>query len=358
MVNEEFIAPEEDFNTPDEDDIDDEAGGSFEHYRFVSDKGQSLLRVDKYITMRMEKTSRHRIQLAIAAGYVLVNGKVVKANYIVKPLDVITIVLPYERRGFEVLPENIPLDIPYEDDDLLIVNKPPGLVVHPGFGHFSGTLINALAFHLGISQGEDAPDERMGILVHRIDKNTSGLLLVAKNDESQLALAKQFFDHTIKRKYIALVWGDVKENSGTITGNIGRAPNDRMRFKVFPDGSSGKHAVTHYKVIERFGYTTLLECQLETGRTHQIRVHMDYLGHPLFNDDRYGGDKILKGTTYPKFSKFVENCFEIMPRHALHAKTLGFVHPKTKEDLLFENEIPQDLATVIEKWRVYSKASQ
>lgn len=351
MVDDDFIAP-------DEDEIDDEAGGSFEHYRFVSDKGQSFLRVDKFITMRMEKTSRHRIQLAIAAGYVLVNGKVVKANYIVKPLDVVTIVMPYERRGFEVKPENIPLDIPYEDDDLLIVNKPAGLVVHPGFGHFSGTLINALAFHLGISQDADAPDERMGILVHRIDKNTSGLLLVAKNDESQLFLAKQFFDHTIKRKYIALVWGNIKDNAGTIVGNVGRDPNDRMRFKVFPDGSSGKYAVTHYKVLERFGYTTLVECQLETGRTHQIRVHMDYLGHPLFNDDRYGGDKILKGTVFAKFKQFVENCFEIMPRHALHAKTLGFVHPKTKEDLYFENEIPLDLASVIEKWRVYSKASK
>ncbi len=335
-------------------DIDiaaEEDEASFEHYRFVSDKGQSVLRVDKFITNRMEKTSRHRVQLAIAAGYVLVNGKVVKANHIVKPLDIVTLVLPYERRGFELKPENIPLEIPYEDDDLLLVNKPAGLVVHPGHGHFSGTLINALAYHLGITQTIDAEDERMGILVHRIDKNTSGLLLVAKNDESQLALAKQFFDHSIERKYIALVWGNIKENSGTITGHIARDPNDRMRFRVFPDGSAGKHAVTHYKVIERFGYTTLTECTLETGRTHQIRVHMDYLGHPLFNDDRYGGDKILKGTVYNKYRQFVENCFEMMPRHALHAKTLGFIHPRTKEKLFFENEIPADLAGVIEKWR-------
>lgn len=348
----------DDLIAPDEEEIDEEEGGSFEHFRFVSDKGQSLLRVDKFITMRMEKTSRHRIQLAIAAGYVLVNGKVVKANYIVKPLDIVTIVLPYERRGLEVKPENIPLDIVYEDDDLLLVNKPAGLVVHPGFGHFSGTLVNALAFHLGISQDADAPDERMGILVHRIDKNTSGLLLVAKNDASQLCLAKQFFDHTIKRNYVALVWGNLKEDSGTITGNIARDPNDRMRFKVFPDGSLGKHAVTHYKVLERFGYTTLVECILETGRTHQIRVHMDYIGHPLFNDDRYGGDKILQGTVFNKFKKFIENCFEIMPRHALHARTLGFVHPSTKKDLFFESEIPNDLSTVIEKWRAYSKNSR
>ncbi|MHC1778968.1 MAG: RluA family pseudouridine synthase [Bacteroidales bacterium] len=330
---------------------EDEGEASFEHYRFVSDKGQSPLRVDKFITNRMEKTSRHRVQLAIGAGYVLVNGKQVKANHIVKPLDTVSLVLPYQRRGFELKPENIPLDIPYEDEDLLLVNKPAGLVVHPGHGHFSGTLINALAYHLGITQPVDAEDERMGILVHRIDKNTSGLLLVAKNDEAQLALAKQFFDHSIQREYVALVWGNMKEDSGTITGHIGRDPNDRMRFRVFPDGSFGKHAVTHYQVIERFGYTTLVKCILETGRTHQIRVHMDYIGHPLFNDDRYGGDKILRGTVYNKYKKFVENCFEILPRHALHARTLGFIHPRTRKNIFFENEIPEDFKNVIEKWR-------
>ncbi|HCV16272.1 MAG TPA: RNA pseudouridine synthase [Rikenellaceae bacterium] len=343
---------EDDYDAVEEEDT----VGSFEHFRYVSDKGQSQLRVDKFITSRMEKTSRHRIQLAIGAGYVLVNGKTVKANYVVKPHDVVTIVMPYERRGFEVKPENIPLEIPYEDEHLLLVNKPAGLVVHPGHGHFSGTLVNALAFHLGISQPADADDERMGILVHRIDKNTSGLLLVAKNDQSQLALAKQFFDHSIERKYVALVWGNIKEDSGTITGHIGRDPNDRMRFKVFPDGSSGKHAITHYRVLERFGYTTLTECILETGRTHQIRVHMDYLGHPLFNDDRYGGDKILKGPLYAKYKKFVENCFEIMPRHALHAKTLGFIHPATGHRMFFENEIPIDLKNVIEKWKNFSSS--
>ncbi len=341
-----------------EEDIGyDEDGGSFEHYRFLSDKGQSPLRVDKFITSRMEKTSRHRVQLAIGAGYVLVNGKQVKANYVVKPLDIVTIVLPYERRGFEVKPENIPLDVVYEDDHLLVINKPAGLVVHPGHGHFSGTLINALAFHLGITQSADEGDERMGILVHRIDKNTSGLLIVAKNDQSQLLLAKQFFHHTIERKYVALVWGNVKEESGTIEGHIGRDPNDRLRFKVFPDGSIGKRAVTHYRVLERFGYTTLVECELETGRTHQIRVHMDWLGHPLFNDDRYGGDKILKGTVYNKYKRFVENCFELMPRHALHAKTLGFEHPISQKHMLFENEIPNDFKSVIDKWRSFSSVS-
>jgi len=346
---------DEDELSENSDDSEDTEEPSFEHYRFISDKGQMQLRVDKFIVSRMEKTSRHRVQLAIGAGYVRVNDKIVKANYIVKPNDIVTILLPYQRRVTEVRPENIPLEIPYEDDDLLIVNKPAGLVVHPGHGHFSGTLVNALAYHLGITQNTDTQDERMGILVHRIDKNTSGLLLIAKNDESQLALAKQFFDHTIERKYIALVWGNLKEDSGTIIGHIGRDPNDRLRFKVFEDGSAGKHAITHYKVIERFGYTTMIECKLETGRTHQIRVHMNYLGHPLFNDDRYGGDKVLRGTLYAKYKKFVENCFDIMPRHALHAKTLGFVHPVTQKFMTFENELPADFAALLEKWRNFSK---
>ena len=284
-----------------------------------------------------------------------VNEKIVKANYRVKPFDVITIVMPYKRRGFEIRPEDIPLDILYEDDDLLMVNKPAGLVVHPGHGHYHGTLINALAYHLGREQGPDGKDERMGILVHRIDKNTSGILVVAKNDEAQLKLAKQFFDHTIERKYIALVWGNLKEDSGTIEGNIGRDPNDRMRFKVFPDGSAGKRAVTHYRVLERFGYVTLVECQLETGRTHQIRVHMNYIGHPLFNDDRYGGDRILKGTLYSKYKQFIDNCFEIMPRHALHAKTLGFAHPVTGKPVFAESDLPDDFKAVIAKWRSYAK---
>lgn len=335
---------------------DEESGGSFEHYRFVADKGQSTIRVDKFITARIERTSRHRVQLAIGAGYVLANDKIVKASYMVKSNDIIRIVLPYRRKGVEIKPENIPLDIVFEDDSLIVLNKPAGLVVHPGHGNYTGTLVNALAYHLGVSQGEDAPDERMGMLVHRIDKNTSGLLIVAKEDEAQLYLAKQFFDHTIERKYVALVWGNLKEDSGTITGHIARDPNNRIKFKVFPDGETGKHAITHYRVLERFGYTTLVECKLETGRTHQIRVHLDWIGHPLFNDDRYGGDKILKGTVYSKYKKFIDNCFEILPRHALHAKTLGFTHPKTKENLFFEKEIPLDMFTVIEKWRGYSSS--
>ena len=340
----------------DEDGDEEDSGAQeFEHYRFEAAKGQALLRVDKYLASHMENTSRHRVQLALEAGYVRVNGKTVKGNYKVKPFDIITLVLPYQRRGFEVRPENIPLEIAYEDDDLLVINKPAGLVVHPGHGHFSGTLLNALAYHLGISQGPDAQDERMGILVHRIDKNTSGLIVVAKNLEAQLNLAKQFFDHTIDRKYIAVVWGNLAEDEGTITGNIGRDPNDRLRFKVFPEGECGKHAVTHYRVIERMGYVTVVECKLETGRTHQIRVHMNHIGHPLFNDDRYGGDRILKGTLYSKYKQFIDNCFQIMPRHALHAKTLGFTHPRSGERIFIESELPDDMARLMEKWRNYSK---
>ncbi|MBO5763758.1 MAG: RluA family pseudouridine synthase [Bacteroidales bacterium] len=347
-----------DISQMDQDDDESEDGGMFEHYRFVADKGQSMLRVDKYLTQHMEKTSRHRIQLAIDASYVRVNDKVVKANYKVKPNDVITIVMPYQRRGMEILPENIPLDIAYEDSDLLVINKPAGLVVHPGHGHFSGTLINALAFHLGIKQGPDGTDERMGILVHRIDKNTSGLLVVAKNDEAQMGLAKQFFDHSIERKYIAIVWGNVKEDCGTIDANIGRDPSDRMRFKAFPDKEIGKRAVTHYKVLERFGYVTVVECKLETGRTHQIRVHMNSIGHPLFNDDRYGGDRILNGTIYSKYKQFIDNCFKILPRHALHAKTLGFIHPITGKHIFLENNIPDDMVALMEKWRKYSMSKE
>ena len=332
---------------------DEEEQGLFEHFRFEVDKGQSLLRIDKYLTLHLTQTSRHRIQMAISADYVRVNGNVVKANYKVKPLDVITIMMPYERRGFEVVPEPIPLDIVYEDDDLLVVNKPAGLVVHPGHGHFSGTLVNALAYHLGITPGEDATDERMGVLVHRIDKDTSGLLVVAKNEESQLKLAKQFFDHTIERKYVALVWGNIEEESGTIEGNIGRDPNDRLRFKVFPEGDRGRTAVTHFRVLERFGYVTLVECVLETGRTHQIRVHMNYIGHPLFNDSLYGGDRILKGPLYVKYKQFIDNCFALLPRQALHAKALGFVHPRTGKTIRFDSEIPADMQALTEKWRKY-----
>ena len=337
-------------------DSDDDQQEMFEHYRFDISSGQEPMRVDKYLSTHMEYTSRHRIQLAIKAEYIRVNEKIVKANYIVRPGDVVKFVMPYQRRGLEILPENIPLNIVYEDDDLLVLNKEAGMVVHPGHGHFSGTLVNALAYHLGISQGPDAEDERMGVLVHRIDKDTSGLLVVAKNDESQLNLAKQFFVHSIERRYVAIVWGNLKEDEGTITGNIGRDPNDRMRFKVFPDGDHGKHAVTHYRVLERFGYVTLVECILETGRTHQIRVHMNHIGHPLFNDDRYGGDRILKGTLYTKYKQFIDNCFQLLPRQALHAKTLGFDHPVTGKHIFFETPLPADMVALIEKWRKYANS--
>ena len=364
------------------DAVEEEDGALFEHFRFVVDKGQSLMRADKYLSSHMESTSRNRIQLAIDAGYVMANGKVIKSNYKVKPLDILTIAFPYRRHESEIKPENIPLDIVYEDDALLVVNKPAGLVVHPGHGHFSGTLINALAYHLnlgtrpmkqrfgsvtgsGAANGSNAAaeempegcrfnrgeaDERMGVLVHRIDMNTSGLLVVAKSEYAQIQLAKQFFHHTIERKYVALVWGNMESDSGTIVGNIARDPNDRLRYRVVEDGS-GKHAVTHYRVLERFGYVTLVECQLETGRTHQIRVHMNHIGHPLFNDDRYGGDRIRKGTLYTKYKQFIENCFEVMPRHALHAKTLGFEHPITGKHIFLESALPDDFTAVIEKWR-------
>lgn len=341
-----------------EDEQEDDEQGMFEHFRFDVDKGQSLIRIDKYITDHLENTSRHRVQLALGAEYVRVNDKVVKANYKVKPLDVITIVLPYKRRGLEILPEKMDLDVRYEDDDVLVVNKPAGLVVHPGHGHYKGTLINGLAYHLGLRQGEDAKDERMGILVHRIDKDTSGTLLIAKNDESQLYLAKQFFDHSIERKYIAIVWGDLEQDEGTIEGNIGRDPNDRLRFKVFPDGSYGKRAVTHYKVVKRLGYVTVVECRLETGRTHQIRVHFNYIGHPLFNDERYGGDRILKGTVYSKYKKFIDNCFVLLPRQALHAQTIGFIHPTTKKKVLIESELPKDILDVIAKFESFQAAKE
>ena len=337
-------------NTP---DVQEEEGEFFEHFRLNVDAGQAPVRIDKYMSEHMEDTSRHRVQLAIKEGYVHVGDKVVKANYIVRPGDVIRFIMPYRRRGMEILPQDIPLDIVYEDDDVLVVNKAAGMVVHPGHGHFEGTLINALAFHLGISQGPDAQDERMGILVHRIDKDTSGLLLVAKNDEAQLKLAKQFFVHSIERCYNAIVWGNITEDEGTVDAFIGRDPNDRLRFRTFDDPQKGKRAVTHYRVLERFGYVTLVECRLETGRTHQIRVHMASISHPLFADERYGGMEIRKGTIYAKYKQFIKNCFEICPRQALHAKTLGFVHPSTGKMMRFDSPLPEDMTLLLEKWRKY-----
>ena len=325
----------------------------FEHHRFNVDAGQSLLRIDKFLTLRLENTSRSRIQNAANAGNILVNNIAVRPNYRVKPGDIIQIVLPNPPREIELIPENIPLNIVYEDDDVIVVNKEPGMVVHPAYGNYTGTLINALMWHFRDLPLFQTGELRPG-LVHRIDKNTSGILLIEKNEYAQNRLAKQFFDRTTDRKYIALVWGTPDPPEGTITGNVGRNPKDRKIMYVFPDGDQGKHAVTHYKVIENLGYISVVECKLETGRTHQIRVHFSYIKHPLFNDEEYGGDRILKGTTFAKYQQFVKNCFEILPRQALHAKSLAFDHPVTKKRLSFDSELPLDMQTVIEKWRNYS----
>ena len=349
-----MIDPNEEIDDLLDEDQDESASEQYEHYRFVADKGQSLLRVDKFLSVRIEGISRNRIQQAADAECLLVNGTPVKSNYRVKPLDVITIVMDRPRRELEIIPENIPLDIVYEDNSLLVVNKPAGMVVHPGYGNYTGTLVNALAYHLNNGHVIEMNDPRMG-LVHRIDKDTSGLLLVAKTPEAKTHLARQFFRKETKRLYAALVWGNVAEDQGTIEGNIGRDPRDRMLMRVFPDGEHGKPAVTHYKVLERFGYVTLVQCQLETGRTHQIRVHMKQIGHTLFNDERYGGNEILRGTRFTKYKQFVNNCFALCPRQCLHAKTLGFVHPQTKEELYFESDIPGDMLAVIDKWRGYRR---
>jgi 23S rRNA pseudouridine1911/1915/1917 synthase len=325
----------------------------FEHFRFKVDSGQSLLRIDKFLTLRLENTSRSRIQNAANAGNILVNESPVKPNYRVKPNDVIQIVLPNPPREIELIPENIPINIVYEDDDVIVVNKEPGMVVHPAYGNYTGTLVNALMWHFRdlplFSTGELRPG-----LVHRIDKNTSGILVVAKNEYAHARLAKQFFDRTTDRKYTAIVWGTPDPESGTITGNVGRNPKDRKIMHVFADGSQGKHAVTHYKLVENLGYISVLECKLETGRTHQIRVHFAHIKHPLFNDEEYGGDRILKGTTFAKYQQFVRNCFEILPRQALHARSLAFDHPVSKKRLSFDSELPADMLALIEKWRVYA----
>lgn len=337
-----------------ETDIETREEDLFEHFRLNVDEGQEPLRIDKFMSSHLEDCSRNRIQCAIKEGYVHVGDRTVKSNYIVRPGDVIRFMMPYRRRGVEIKPQDIPLDIVYEDSELLVVNKPAGMVVHPGHGNFDGTLVNALAFHLGIHQTADEGDERMGMLVHRIDKDTSGLLVVAKTDEAQIRLAKQFYDHSTERKYYALVWGNLADDEGTIEGYIGRDPSDRLCFKPVDDPQKGKWAVTHYKVLERFGYVTLVQCVLETGRTHQIRVHMASIGHPLFGDERYGGTLIREGTVYSKYRQFIRNCFEICPRQALHAKTLGFVHPTSGKTLRFDSEIPSDMNSLIEKWRKFS----
>lgn len=333
------------------DQLEQEESDLFEHLKVIVDKGQSLLRLDKFLMARVENSSRNRIQNAIDAENVLVNGKPIKASYKVKPFDEISIVLPHPPRDTEVYPEDIPIEIIYEDDDVILVNKNAGMVVHPGFGNWSGTLVNALVFHFNSLPQLPGNDGRPG-LVHRIDKDTSGLLLISKNEKAMTYLAKQFFDHSITRRYVALVWGDLKEDA-TINGYIGRSAKDRKVMDIYDDPEKGKWSVTHYKILERFNYLTLVECQLETGRTHQIRAHFKHIGHPLFSDASYGGDKIRKGTLFAKYKQFVENCFEIMPRQALHAKSLGFMHPTKKEYVNFETELPADFKQVIDKWRNY-----
>ncbi len=324
----------------------------YEHYRFVADKGQGQVRVDKYLAMHIVGVSRNRIQQAAEANCILVNDNPVKSNYKIKPLDVISVVMDRPRRELEIIPEDIPLDVVYEDADLMVINKAPGLVVHPGFGNYQGTLVNAIAYRLQNTPEYDAKDPRLGI-VHRIDKDTSGLLLIAKTAYAKTHLSAQFFNKTTKRQYVALVWGLIGEDEGRIEGNIGRDLKDRMLMTVFPDDEHGKPAVTHYQVMERLGYVTLVQCRLETGRTHQIRVHMKHIGHTLFNDERYGGNQPLKGTNFAKYKQFVQNCFTICPRQALHARTLGFVHPRTGEEMMFESPLPEDMTQLLDKWRTY-----
>ncbi len=356
MASQDYIdeeIPDGNFCPENDDDVSDDGNELYEHFRFVADKGQQLLRVDKFLVARIEKSSRNRIQQAADAGCILVNGKPVKSNYRVKPLDIVSVVMDRPRYELEIIAEDIPLDIVYEDQHLLVVNKPAGLVVHPGHGNYHGTLVNALAFHFRDNPDYDVNDPRMG-LVHRIDKDTSGLLVVAKTPDAKTSLGRQFFNKTTKREYIALVWGQPVPPDGRIEGNIGRSLKDRLQMAVFPDGDYGKHAVTHYSTIKPLGYVSLVKCVLETGRTHQIRVHMKHIGHPLFNDARYGGDAILRGTTSSRYRQFVANCFEACPRQALHARTLGFVHPATGEEMFFSAPVPPDMTKLIERWENYN----
>jgi len=339
----------------------DEEQPLFEHHKIRVEKGQVTMRLDKFIMMRVANTTRTKVQYACEAGTVLVNGKPSKSSYKIKPLDEISIMLTVPPRNVEVIPENIPIDITYEDDYIVIVNKKPGMVVHPAYGNYTGTLVNALAYHFDnlpksrTKLSNDMYLERPG-LVHRIDKNTSGIIIIAKTELAMVRLSKDFYDRTMDRKYVAICWGNLKNDAGTLVGNVGRDPRDRKKMHVFPEGSeNGKHAVTHYKVLERFGYVTLVECKLETGRTHQIRVHFKSIGHPLFNDNEYGGDVILKGVNSGKYRQFIQNCFQLLPRQALHAKTLGITHPVTGKKLFFDSELPDDMQAVIEKWRNYTK---
>ncbi len=328
----------------------------YQRFIFNADKGQEPYRIDKFLMNRIEGATRNKLQQAINAGLVLVNQKEVKQNYKIKPFDQITVYSDLSPESTEIVPEKMDLNIVYEDEEIMLINKPPGMVVHPGSGNYSGTLLNGVAYYLQ-QQLPDVSEQtlpRFG-LVHRIDKNTSGLLVLAKKDRAMRHLAKQFYDHTVSRKYLALVWGDMENDSGTIVAHVGRHLRFRKQFEAYPEGDHGKDAITHYTVLERFNYVTLVQCVLETGRTHQIRVHMKHIGHPLFNDDFYGGDKIVKGTVFSKYKQFVDNCFMICPRQALHAKTLGFIHPTTEKEMFFETELPDDIAQVIEKWRGYVK---
>lgn len=336
------------------EDSEEQGGGLYEHFRVVADRGQQPLRVDKFLMDHLRDTSRHRIQLAARAGFIHVGGRPVKSNYRVKPADVVTLLLDRPRYETTIEPEDIPLDIVYEDRDVIVVDKPAGLVVHPGCGNYTGTLVNAIAWHLRDDPDYDPNDPSVG-LVHRIDKDTSGLLVVAKTPDAKTRLGLQFFNKTTRRRYNALVWGNVEADEGRIEGNIARNPHDRLQMAVFPAGSdTGKPAVTHYRVLERFGYVTLVECVLETGRTHQIRVHMRHIGHPLFNDARYGGDQILRGTQSGTYTAFVRNCFAVCPRQALHARTLGFRHPRTGEEMDFSSPLPADMEELLGRWRNYT----
>ncbi len=337
----------------DEGDLDEEL---YEHFNIVADEGQTLIRIDKFLFDRLPNASRNKIAIAARNGNVKVNGEDVKPNYKVKPLDVISIVFPHPKRTLELVAQDIPLNIIYEDQYVLVLYKPMNMVVHPGHGNFDGTLVNALLFHFENLPKNPKSETAYPGLVHRIDKDTTGLLLIAKTEDALTKLSAHFFNRTIDRLYVALVWGDVAEDEGTVTGHIGRSPSDRKRMAVYEDGTYGKHAVTHYKVLERMGYVTLIQCKLDTGRTHQIRAHMTHIGHPIFGDKKYGGDRIVKGTTFSKYRQFIDNCFQILPRQALHAQTIGFEHPHTGEFMKFESELPDDMNTVLEKWRIYVKS--
>ncbi|GAB5538731.1 MAG: RluA family pseudouridine synthase [Salibacteraceae bacterium] len=335
---------------------DEDEDALYEHFKIIADEGQTVTRIDKFLFDRLPNASRNKIAIAARNGNVLVNGEEVKPNYKIKPLDEVSIVFPHPKRELELIPQDIPLNILYEDDHIMVINKPTNMVVHPGHGNFDGTLVNALLFHFDQLPKNPNSDTAYPGLVHRIDKDTTGLLLITKTEIALTKLSAHFFNRTIDRYYAAIVWGDLEEDTGTVSGHIGRSPSDRKRMAVYEDGEYGKHAVTHYTVLERLGYVTLIQCKLDTGRTHQIRAHMKHIGHPIFGDKKYGGDRIVKGTTFSKYKQFIENCFTILPRQALHAQTIGFEHPHTGEFMNFKSELPDDMQLVLEKWRAYTKS--